>query len=238
MTTEIECVLIDDEQDALDGLEILLNSIGNIKIIEKINHSENAATIINELKPDVVFLDIDMPIKNGFEVLGEINTMNIKTNVVFVTAFNQYIQKALRNSAFDYLTKPVDRLELKEVINRIIRNDKTEVTLNLKSLNMIKIPISHGCVFLKKEDIIYIEADGNYSKIITPEETIISSLNLGKFDNNFSNDNFLRISKSLLINGIYLSKFDKRNKICTLKNKEDIYNLKISRRNLNMFDKI
>lgn len=235
---EVRCILIDNEIDALDGLEILLKNIGGVEIIEKISDSKNAVQRVFETKPDIVFLDIDMPIKNGFEVLEEINSLKINTKVVFVTAFNEYVLKALRNSAFDYLTKPVDRLVLKDVINKITETENNIANFDIKSLNMLKIPISNGCIFLKKEDIIYIEADGNYSKIITPDETIISSQNLGKYDTKFSNDNFLRISKSLLINGMYLSKFDKKNRICTLKYENKVYELSISRRNLKMFDNI
>ncbi|MBN2663656.1 MAG: response regulator transcription factor [Bacteroidales bacterium] len=238
MTKLLKCILVDDEKDALDGLEILLSGIGNIEITDKINCSENAAKIIQAKNPDLVFLDIDMPLKNGFEVLEEINNLKIKTKVVFATAYNQYILKALRNSAFDYLTKPIDRLELKEVIRRAIEQDPNEENLSLNSLQMIKIPCSNGCVFLKKEDLIYLKADGNYTKIITPEETIISSQNLGKFEEAFYTDNFLRISKSFLINSKYLSKFDKKRKICTLKYEDNIFELTVSRRNLNIFDNI
>lgn len=238
MNEKIRCILIDDEIDALDGFEILLNAIGNIDVVEKINNSEIAIEAIQNKKPDIVFLDIDMPVKNGFEVLEDINSLKIDTKVVFVTAFDQYILKALRNSAFDYLTKPVDRLELKEVINRT-KNKETKIEhINLDTLKMIKIPINHGCIFLKKDDIIYCEADGNYSKIITIDDIAVSSQNLGKFETIFANDNFLRISKSLLINTKYLTKFDKKNRICTLKFEDETYNLTVSRRNLNLFEGI
>lgn len=230
------CILVDDEKDALDGLELLLQAIGNIDVIDKTSDSENASNKIYEQKPDIVFLDIDMPIKNGFEVLDEINSLKINTKVVFVTAYNQYILKALRNSAFDYLTKPVDRLELKEVIKRA-QNEDTEVkSSNYNSLKMMKIPVSHGCIFLRNEDIIYLEADGNYTKIHTTDAEEISSQNLGKFEERLKNENFLRISKSLLINTMYLSRFDKKKKTCYLKVEDDVHELTVSRRNLGVFD--
>lgn len=234
------CVLIDDEKDALDGFEILLKNIGNIEIAKKIQNSENATEKIAEICPDVVFLDIDMPVKNGFEVLEEIKSKKINTKVVFVTAFNQYILKALRNSAFDYLTKPIDRIELKNVINRLVESKaKGEIEKNnFQSLNMLKIPISYGCLFVKKEDIIYLEADGNYTNIIATDSTEISSYNLGKFEQKFANDNFIKISKSLIINAIHLSKFDKKNKKCILKYDDKIYELTVSRRNLKVFDDV
>ena len=236
---EIICVLIDDEQDALDSLEILLQNTGNIEIADKIQDSELAAKRVAEILPDVVFLDIDMPLKNGFEVLEEIKALKVNTKVVFVTAFNQYILKALRNSAFDYLTKPVDRLELKNVINRLYENKQNNVVnYDFQSLNMLRIPISHGCVFLKKEDIIYLEADGNYTNIFAINSQEISSYNLGKFEQKFANDNYIKVSKSLIINAIHLIRFDKKNKKCYLKCEDKTYELTVSRRNLKVFDEL
>ena len=237
---KLVCVLVDDEKDALDGFEILLQNIGNIEIADKIQNSEIASEKIAEICPDVVFLDIDMPIKNGFEVLDEINALKINTKVVFVTAFNQYILKALRNSAFDYLTKPIDRIELKNVINRIVenKNNNHTETINLQSLKMMKIPVSSGCIFLKKEDIIYLEADGNYTSIIATDSNEISSRNIGKFEQNLINENFIRISKSLIINALYLNRFDRKNKKCILKCNDKTYDLTVSRRKLKVFDNL
>ncbi len=236
---KITCILIDDEKDALDGFEILLQNIGSVEIIAKIQNSEFAAKQAAELKPDVVFLDIDMPVKNGFEVLEDVNKLKINTQVVFVTAYNQYILKALRNSAFDYLTKPIDRLELKNVVNRLIENkDKNEIEKITSSLNMLKIPVNYGCIFLRKEDIIYFEADSNYTKIHAVESTELSSQNLGKFEKMFENENFIKISKSIIINVTYLYKFDKKNKKAILRNKDKNYELKVSRRNLKIFDNL
>ncbi len=235
--SDLTCIIVDDETDALEGLEILINAIGSVEILEKISASETATEKIIELKPDIVFLDIDMPIKNGFEILDDINELKINTKVVFVTAYNQYVLKALRNSAFDYLTKPVDRIELKEVINRISNCENT-ANISLNTLNMIKIPVNYGSLFLRIEDIIYLEADGNYTQIYTNEGKEFSSLNLGKFELKLSTENFIKISKSLIINTLYLSRFDRKNKKCVLKNGDNCYELTVSRRNLNIFDNL
>ncbi len=241
MKEKYTCILVDDELDALDGIELLLLNTGKIKIIEKIQNSENATEKIQQAQPDLVFLDIDMPVKDGFEVLEEINNAEINTKVIFVTAFNQYILKALRNSAFDYLTKPIDRLELNNVIKRFDEDFNTNQpnrNISLKELNMIKIPANYGCIFLKKDDIIYLEADGNYTKIHSTESSEISSQNLGKFETQLQDNNFIRISKSLIINSLHIKKFDKKNKKCILFCNDKEYNLTISRRKLNIFDNL
>ena len=240
MQRKLKCILIDDEKEALDGLEILLLNNGNVDIIAKIQNPVDAVQNIMKLKPEVVFLDIDMPLKNGFEVLEDIKIQEINTKVVFVTAFNQYILKALRNSAFDYLTKPVDRLELKGVVGRLLKKEKHNYSENISllSLNMLKIQNNYGSIFIKKNDIIYIEADGNYSKIHTTEGLEMSSKNLGKFEQILINDNFVKISKSLIINILYLTKFNKKKKTCYLTTKEKTYELTVSRRKLNIFENL
>lgn len=236
----INCFLIDDEQDAIAGLEILLENIEGVKVVAKHTNPIEALKKLEQTQIDVVFLDIDMPQLNGFEVLDKIIEKQIDCKVIFVTAFNQYILKALRKYAFDYLTKPVDRLQLKETITRIRQTGKNNSPKlsNLKSMNMLKIPVVNGCIFLKNDDIIYLEADGNYSKIITEETEIVSSKNLGKFETELCNNGFLKISKSLIINLRFISEFERKKRICKLKTDEKTYELTVSRRNIHVFDKL
>ncbi len=240
MENKLSCIIIDDEVDAIEGFSILLKAVGNVEILSKIKNPEIAAKKVLEQKPDVVFLDIYMPVKNGFEVLDEINSLKFIPKVVFVTAYDQYILRALRNSVFDYLTKPVDRLELKEVLNRIIEEKEKDGSkkTNVQSLNMLKIPTTIGYIFLRKDDIVFIKADGNYSEITTTQGKEISSHNLGKFEQKLKNDNFIRISKSLLVNLMYLSRFERKKRKCILKANNNSYELTVSRRNVHLFDNL
>ncbi len=115
---EIECIIIDDEIEACDRLESLLKKIEGVTVIKKETDSERGIKKVIDLKPELVFADIEMPRKNGFEIVKEIRNQKVYPTFIFVTAYEQYAIKAIRNAAFDFLLKPVDIDELKETINR------------------------------------------------------------------------------------------------------------------------
>jgi len=125
LKTIINCIIIDDEIEACDRLESLLKNIENIEVDAKIVNTDEGIKRIVELSPDIVFLDVEMPGKSGFDVVKEVRTQKINPTFIFVTGYNQYAVKAIRNAAFDYLLKPVDLDELKEAIERF-RCDKAE----------------------------------------------------------------------------------------------------------------
>lgn len=242
---QLQCLLIDDETEALDALEMLLEDSGCAKVVGKVNNPAKALSEIEKHSPDVVFLDIDMPQKNGIEVLQEINRAALHPKVVFATAFNQYVLEALRNSAFDYLQKPIDRLELKQVLNRVsnetvsYRDENKAIVEQLEKLDMLKLPVSYGYVFLKKDDIVYLEADGNYTQLILKNgKSEISSKNLGQIEQALDSPLFVRISRSTVININFLSKFNRRSKKCQLYCKNQTHELKVSRSYLSKLEEI
>jgi len=133
----INAIIIDDEKEACDRLESLLNNFKNVKVIAKIENAEYGIKKILELIPDFVFLDVEMPGKSGFDVVHEARKQNLTPTFIFVTGYNQYAIKAIHNAAFDYLLKPVDIDELKEAIKRFccLREEKRQNNLpkNLKN---------------------------------------------------------------------------------------------------------
>lgn len=120
----INCIIIDDEIEAYDRLENLLKKIGRINVIAKATNAEKGIKKVVELSPNIVFLDVEMPIKNGFEIVKEIKNQKVYPTFIFVTAYEQYAIKAIRNAAFDYLLKPVDIDELKKTIERYLIKQK------------------------------------------------------------------------------------------------------------------
>ena len=118
---KINCIIVDDEKNVCDKLELLLNMLPCIHVIKKFYKSIDAIKEIPLLKPDLVFIDIEMPIVNGFDVIEEIRKGGFNTTYIFATGHDHYILKALRKSAFDYILKPVDIDELKDVVNRFRR---------------------------------------------------------------------------------------------------------------------
>lgn len=126
---KINCIIIDDETEALDRLESLLVKFDFVNILEKIENPDKATERIVELKPDLVFIDVEMPRKNGFVIVKEVREQNINPTFIFVTAYSHYAIKAIRNAAFDFLLKPVDIDDLQEALERFCKcNEENNVT--------------------------------------------------------------------------------------------------------------
>lgn len=122
----ISCVLVDDEPLASERMEAIVNLTGRAKVIRKLNYPENALREIQQLKPDIVFLDVEMPGMSGFDLVKNLHQNNCFPSFVFVTGYDQYAIKAIKAEAFDYLLKPVDLDELNECLTRYLRNKQPD----------------------------------------------------------------------------------------------------------------
>ena len=127
----IKCIIIDDELDIRERLESLLNKIDGIEVLCKEGIPEEAVEKVIELKPDIVFLDIEMPRMNGLDMVSKIRKRYFYPTFIFVTAYNQYAIKAIKKEAFDFLLKPVDIEELSQTIERY----KEKRSKNIKPVN-------------------------------------------------------------------------------------------------------
>ncbi|GAB4299567.1 MAG: hypothetical protein Kow0098_26200 [Ignavibacteriaceae bacterium] len=121
---KITCLIIDDEREACDRLESLLLKIPGITVISKETDPDMGISKCTESSPDIVFLDVEMPGKSGFDIVNEIRNANEFPTFIFVTGYDQYAIKAIRNAAFDFLLKPVDIDELNEAVQRFIEQKK------------------------------------------------------------------------------------------------------------------
>jgi len=120
----ITCIIIDDEKDACDRLEHLLLKINSVKVLAKKTNAGDGIKTIFKLLPDIVFLDIEMSDKSGFDIIREVRSKKISPKFIIVTGYSQYAIKAIHNAAFDYLLKPVDIDELKASIDRYIDSQR------------------------------------------------------------------------------------------------------------------
>lgn len=208
---KIKAILIDDEEKALESLHLKVSKFFNeIEIIALCKNPEEAVITINNLQPDLVFIDIEMPILSGFDVLAKIN--NPKFEIIFVTAYNNYAIEAIKHCAIGYVIKPIDNDELKDAINKAIKNinRKTAFEKNLQLLERlgsnssqtsIAIPSQKGLSFIKVKNIIRFEGVDGYTKIYIKEEVpILSSYSIGKFCKMLANSNFFLCHKSHFIN--------------------------------------
>lgn len=116
--TRHKCIIIDDEPEVRKRLESLLKKIGNIEILASVGTPEEAVKSVIKNKPDILFIDIELPRMNGFEIIEQVRHNNCFPACIFVTAYNQYAIKAIKNAAFDFILKPVDIDELAHAISR------------------------------------------------------------------------------------------------------------------------
>ena len=169
----INCVIVDDELSAINSLETMLREHSWIKIAGTISDSKEAVNKILELKPDLVFMDIQMPEKTGFEIVSELFSNDFKPDFIFVTAFDKFAIEAIRHAAFDYLLKPIAPLEFNKALMRYTLKLNTENHVkNIQSLientilkHKIKLSTAGGFTLIDVEEILYIQADWNYAEI-------------------------------------------------------------------------
>lgn len=218
----ISCVLIDDEKKARETFEMIVQRYlpDKLQLIANCESVKEGAHCIHTLHPDIVFLDIEMPGENGFKLFDYID--NIDFEVVFLTAYKNYAIDAIHFSAFEYLLKPLDYQELKEVIvkyerKRKERNNNLNVKALLSNLNIgadisskIALPTLSGYQMEKISQIIYCAADENYTKIYTVcGECILVSRTLKVVEEMLPADHFFRIHKSYLVNMNFVKSYNR-----------------------------
>lgn len=209
-------ILIDDEKYARENLTgELIKFEETIAIIGEAGSVETAINMINERKPDLIFLDINLGDGTGFDVLEKVGFKKFKT--VFLTAYDQYAIKALKINALDYLLKPLNKVELTEVIHKINLHEEQMQEQIKELLNQVReksapkkvtILSSDGLILYDIEEIIRCQSDGNYTIIYFKNKTkIISSKTLKHFDDMLSDLGFHRIHNSHLVNLIHLKRY-------------------------------
>lgn len=204
----IKAIIIDDEQHCIHTLQHLLKKYQSVAVAASITDSRKAIEAIHIHKPDIVFLDIEMPFMNGFQVMEGLDEINFQ--LLFTTAYDQYAIKALRMNAIDYLLKPIDREEfdnaMKNVFDRALSLSAEQTQHLLKSVrsnNLATIALStgEGLIFVNVDDIIYIEAKGAYTSIILKNNIKhLVSKNIATFTDMLENNPlFFRPHKSYII---------------------------------------
>jgi two-component system LytT family response regulator len=205
-------ILVDDEPDGIRTLKKMLElNCPEVEIAATCLNAESAKQKLDEVSPDVVFMDIRMPGKSGLEMLTELTIKNFE--VIFVTAHNEYMLQALQFSAVDYLMKPVDEDRLVEAVERVrkrmqLEKDPRHAETLIHNIHLadkpsemkLCLPTQKGFTVVKLEDILYCEAKRSYTAFhFTNAKPILISKPLFDYDRLLTT-NFLRIHKSFLIN--------------------------------------
>ena len=223
MLEDIKVIIVDDEPEARELLITLLDDYPNIIVTAQSGSVDEALGYITANPPDIVFLDIHMPKKNGFDLTNSMRNLKIKSHIIFITAYDQYAIKAIKNAAFDYLLKPINEEELRDTISRYqSANNKVDIVEKMdvlyKAINgsaRLRFTTRSGFTFINMHEIVYLEAEGNYTSIYLlngKDETITQSL--GQIEEELSANNFFRINRSVIINLKFIARVNKRNKTC------------------------
>ncbi len=228
---KIKAIIVDDEPDARDIIADLLSDFSDVEVLSKEESVDKALTVVRRLKPDLIFLDIDMPKKTGFDLIRELKEYNLNPAIIFVTAYNEYAIEAIKHAAFDYLVKPIDIDDLKQSVERYKKErnsaprlDRIETLLKSMQEERLKFSTRTGYIFIDPSEIIYCQAHHNYTDLIMTndkKQTVI--VNIGRIENMLPKAKFIKVNRSVIINKQFLTEINRKEKKCILRvNDEDI----------------
>jgi two-component system LytT family response regulator len=202
-------LIVDDERLARNDLISMLKSYPNITIAGEASDANSAAKAIEQLNPDVIFLDIQMPGQTGFDLL---NTADTCAKIIFVTAFDEYALRAFEVNALDYLLKPVNPKRLKEAIEKLDGEQGSEY-FEMRRLNYedrLFLQVNSNMKFIKVNDLICINASGDYSEVYTADERKgLTTKSMREWEARLPEKHFCRVHRSSIINLEYVIKVEK-----------------------------
>lgn len=218
MLKNMKAILIDDEMTSLQNLKQKLEEFcKQVTVVAATQNPEEAISLIRNLKPDILFLDIEMPKMSGFRMLEELG--DYEAEVIFTTAYNHYAIDAMRISAFDYLVKPVAIEELENAVNRLAARKimhtqerlhvlKDSMNESKSQNNKIAVPFNNGFEFVIIKDIVRIESSGSYSRLfLLNNQSLLVTKLLKDFEDLLTPYRFFRVHNSHLINLEYIKKY-------------------------------
>ena len=219
MSRKLKTLIVDDERDAVDFIDSIISEYcPSLEVVAKANNVVQAVDAINATRPDLLFLDVEMPNGTGFDLLARFPEKDF--DVIFITAFNHYAIKAIKFSAIDYILKPININEFIEAVGRVARkrqersskgNEGLQVLMeNLRTAlpSRMAIPTADGMEYLNPKDIIRIEADRSYTWFyLSGGRKILVSKHLKEFQELLGDRYFFRPHNSHLVNLKYVRKY-------------------------------
>ena len=228
---KLTALIVDDEKDARDVLRYMLKAYKEIDVIDEAENTESALYKFLDLRPDIVFLDLIMPGKNGMDFIELIKKQKIDTNIVIASAYRDMAIDAIKNEVYDFLLKPIGSRKLKSVITKIQKKkaDSLNVGLdnilkNIKQDTKLKLSSTNSHILIAPDDILYCAAEGSYTNIHLDNGKIeLANTYLGKMEEILNDHNFFRIGRSTLINLDKLWRANRSDNSCILlANKKEV----------------
>jgi two-component system, LytTR family, response regulator len=216
----LKAIIVDDELNGVKFLQHLIEkNCADIQVIAAETQPKNAIELIEKQKPDVVFLDIEMPGINGFEVLEQLKHLSF--HVIFTTAYDNYAIKAFKYNTVDYLLKPIIVAELVAAVNKLLlktknKADDTSILMLLEKLQdsqsskRLIVNSQNETIYVDQKNIMRLESDSNYTSIIlTDGKKITSTKTLKDYESILSSDTFFRVHKTVIVNINHIQKYIK-----------------------------
>jgi len=206
----LKAIIVDDEPYCCETITTLLEENNEVEIVAVCYSAADALSAIQKYSPDLVFLDVEMPKMNGFEMLEQLPAVNFE--IIFTTSYDQYALKAIRFSAIDYLLKPIDSDELQKAIQKVIHRSQKPIAQQLEILmqkihqpstpiNKIAMPTMEGLQMIPVDSIICCESDSNYTILLLKnKKKIIVSRTLKEIEELLEEHSFIRVHRCYLVN--------------------------------------
>ncbi len=222
----IKAMIVDDEQSSIDLLQWLVNQYcPDISTLKSARSVQEAIPLLQAFKPDILFLDIQMPHQSGFDLLTTVENWNFE--VIFTTAYNEFAIQAIRFSALDYLLKPLDETELRKAIERykakriyapagqlLFRNFIQNISQGNKDKFKLALAGTTEIKYVQLDEIIRLQAESNYTHIfLAGNKVFVSAKTLKEYDEILQGHRFLRVHKSHMVNPAHIISYDKQGEL-------------------------
>ncbi len=209
MNKKVKTVIIDDERRARKALTTLLADHPFIELCGEAENADKGMTLIEQTHPDLIFLDIQMPRKTGFDMLEELET---DASIIFVTAFDQYAIRAFEVNAVDYLLKPVLPERLEQTLQRVTGNAPRITPQKLTTEDSIRIDADRKIIFRKVADLLAIQSDGDYTQLLFHDREYLVNQSMTDWEHLLPFERFNRIDRTQIINVDQISELKIRNR--------------------------
>ena len=198
----MKALIIDDERLARTELKRMLNSFKDIKVVGEAVNADDALEKIQQLRPELLFLDIQMPGKTGFEMLEELDSV---PTVIFTTAYDEYALKAFEYNALDYLLKPIEPKRLEETVNKLVEKKRKKTISDLdkeilSESDQVFVKDGDRCWFVKLESVRVFESEGNYVRIYFEDHKPLILRTLNYLDERLDDKTFFRANRKHIVN--------------------------------------
>lgn len=210
----MNCIIVDDEPLARAEMRSLISETSKIDILGEFANAPSALDFLKDNNVDLIFLDIEMPMVTGLEFA---EMLPKKSLIIFTTAYSQYALKSYELEAVDYLLKPIDPQRLEKAINKailyteLLSNDTIKNTVESNTADFLFIKADRRFYKISFSDIKFIEGLKDYVVIHTRQQKLITAMNLKTIHQKVSGENFIRVSKSYVVNADYIDSFDNHN---------------------------